>query len=146
MCPSAYCDGYLERVEHGAGLLQRHGGPGLQGLGRVGDLHQPPAQLLHHLSVALPLANQTVDDAPPLLSSPHDALPLVTQQSQFQVELVPAGAGKSGNAINGWIEGGSSIQYESVLPVIHLTLLQHLLSIANNRVQDLLPAEHLRLE
>lgn len=36
--------------------------------------------------------------------------------------------------------------YESVLPVIHLTLLQHLLSIANYRVQDLLPAEHLSLE
>lgn len=51
---------------------------------------QPPAQLLHHFSVALPLANQTVDDAPPLLSTPHYALPLVTQQSQLQVELVSA--------------------------------------------------------
>lgn len=94
MFPTSLFDSYLQRVEHGAGLLQWHSGTGLQGLGRVGDFNQPPAQLLHHFSVALPLANQTVDDAPPLLSSPHDALPLVTQQSQFQVELVPAWARK----------------------------------------------------
>lgn len=85
---------HLHCVQHGAGLLQRHRGPCLKGLGRVGDLRQPPAQLLHHLSVALPLANQTVDDTPPLLSTPHHALPLVTQQSQFQVELIPVGGGK----------------------------------------------------
>lgn len=85
---------HLHCVQHGAGLLQRHRAPRLKGLGRVGDLRQPPAQLLHHLSVALPLADQTVDDTPPLLSAPHYALPLVTQQSQFQVELIPAGGGK----------------------------------------------------
>lgn len=81
---------YLDSIQHRAGLLQRHCSPCLKGFCRVGDLHQPPAQLLHHFSVALPLANQTVDDAPPLLSTPHYALPLVTQQSQLQVELVSA--------------------------------------------------------
>lgn len=98
---------YLQSVQHGAGLLQRHGGPGLQGLGWVGDFKQPPAQLLHHLSVALPLANQTVDDAPPLLRSPHHALPLVAQQSQFQVELVPAASRKERKtqSMGGWRRG-----------------------------------------
>lgn len=112
--PCSLYDRYLQSIEHGAGLLQRHCGPGLQDLGWVGDFNQPPAQLLHHFFVALPLANQTVDDAPPLLSSPNDALPLVTQQSQFQVELVPAGERKK-NAANRWVRGtGSLIQREQI--------------------------------
>lgn len=86
---------YLDSVQHGAGLLQRHCRPCLKGFCRVRDLHQPPAQLLHHFSVALPLADQTVNDAPPLLSAPHYALPLVTQESQLQVELIPAGEGSN---------------------------------------------------
>lgn len=94
---------YQDSVQHGAGLLQRHCGPCLRGFSRVGDLHQPPAQLLHHFPVALPLTDQTVDDAPPLLSPPHDALPLVTQQSQLQVELVPAGGG--GREVKGSLWG-----------------------------------------
>lgn len=84
---------YLDSIQHGAGLLQRHCSPCLKGFCRVGHLHQPFAQLLHHFSVTLPLADQTVNDTPPLLSTPHYALPLVTQESQLQVELISAGEG-----------------------------------------------------
>ena len=55
----------------------------------MGHLHQPLPQLLSHLPVALPLADQAVEDAPPLLRPPHHALPVVTQQCQLQVELIP---------------------------------------------------------
>ncbi len=82
---------YLHSIQHGASLLQRHSRLRLKGFCRVGDLHQPPAQLLHHFFVALPLAYQAVDDASPLLSTTHNALPLVTQESQLQVELISVG-------------------------------------------------------
>lgn len=54
----------------------------------MGHLLKPLQQLFRHLPVVLPLTDKAVDDSPPLLSPPHDALPLIAQQGQFLAEVV----------------------------------------------------------
>ena len=84
----------LDLVQHGAGLLQGHRRPLLVEVGVAADLLQPAPQLVRHLPVVLPLHQQAVDDAPPLLRPPHHALPLVAQQRQLQAEVLPVGTRK----------------------------------------------------
>lgn len=80
---------YLHFIKEGPDLLQWHGDAAKATHGQIGHLHQPFPELLCHLPVALPLANLAVDDPPPLLGSANHSLPLVTEERQLQVELVP---------------------------------------------------------
>lgn len=54
----------------------------------MGHFLEPLQELFRHLPVVLPLADQAVDDSPPLLSPSHDALPLIAQQGQFLAEVI----------------------------------------------------------
>lgn len=82
---------YLDRVQHSTRLLQRNCIPCLKCLCTMGHFQEPFAQLVHHFSIPLPLADETINDPTPLLSTSHYALPLVTQQSQLQIELISVG-------------------------------------------------------
>ncbi|KAF3845586.1 hypothetical protein F7725_008749 [Dissostichus mawsoni] len=87
-----------------------------------GDIQHPAAQLLQRLSVTLPLSQQTVDDAAPLLRPPYHALPLVLRRASFRW--------------NSSLQGGNNTYCG----------INHPLPVTDDGVKDLLPAEHLRLE
>lgn len=80
---------HLHFIKEGPCLLQRYGDTSETTHGQIGHFDQPFPKLFSHLPVALPLANLAVDDAPPLLGPADHPLPLVTQECQFQVELIP---------------------------------------------------------
>lgn len=82
LCP------YLHIIEEGPRLLQWYGDAPETAHGQVGHFNQPLAELLCHLPVALPLADLAVDDASPLLGPADHSLPLMTEEGQFQVELI----------------------------------------------------------
>lgn len=80
---------YLDFIEEGPRLLQWNGDASETTPRMVGRFNQPFTQLFCHLAIALPLANLTVDDAPSLLSPTDHSLPLITEECQLQVELIP---------------------------------------------------------
>ena len=80
---------YLHLIKEGPCLLQWYLDTAQITHGQTGHLHQPFTELFCHLPVALPLVDLAVNDAPPLLGPADHPLPLITEEGQFQVELIP---------------------------------------------------------
>lgn len=83
------CGTYQCLIQQVSSLLQSHCPPRRMNVQVTGHFLEPAQQLLDHVLVVLPLMDQTVNDAPPLLGSPHHALPLAAEQSQLHTEVVP---------------------------------------------------------
>lgn len=97
----------MQLIQQVPGLLQSHYLSWLLDVWVMGHFLEPPQQLLNHFPVVLPLSDQAVNDASPLLSSPHNALPLIAEQGQLHTEVVSVGSTTVRSSVSSQLITGS---------------------------------------
>lgn len=95
---------YLHLIKEGPHSLQWYWDTSETAHGEIGHFNQPFTKLFCHLPVALPLADLAVDDASPLLGPANHSLPLIAEEGQLAVELIPGEhTVTEGNTLLSWM-------------------------------------------